>query len=77
MASNLVVVTDLYSLKYNQSEGDAIRMLNQIIVTPKKSVGLIVPDSIIHLCPNTWTKTNQGQAYKSQGLTEDAWVVIG
>ena len=73
---NLVIVTDLFSLKYNESEEVAISTLKQICGMPCRCAALIVPNSIIHLVPKTWEQTNRGKQYAEQGIYEDAWIVM-
>jgi len=73
--NNIAFISDLYSAKYNQSEAVAAATLEGIIATPHKCASLVIPESLLGQLPPDWQRTNLGQAYLEQGLTENAWIV--
>jgi hypothetical protein len=70
-----VIVSDLYSLKYNKSEAEAINAWDNIMQTPWLQLSLIIPESMLHLVPVMFEIEDCGQVYLEQGLPEKAYLV--
>jgi hypothetical protein len=72
-----VIISDLFTLKYNESEQAAKDALLKILKRDMdvSSIVLVIPESLVHLIPHYWTIESKGAGYKDQGINECAYIV--